>query len=67
MASLVTNGLQSRDPSIVTGPWKEVDLPSLVFITLVVHELQVFYLGSGQRKQTIVLSNANTLAAKLIK
>ena len=39
LARLVTDGLQSRDSSIVMGSWKEVDLPSLVFITFVAHEL----------------------------
>ena len=39
LASLVTDDLQMQDSDTITGPWKEVDLPSLVFIMSVVCEL----------------------------
>ena len=38
LASLVTSGLQLQDFNVLTGPWKEIDLPSFLFITFLVHE-----------------------------
>ena len=39
LGSLVTDGVQLQDSNILTGLWKEVDLPSFAFITFVFHKL----------------------------